>query len=465
MWYHILGPDGYVKICFADSLDGVDWTKHGIVLDKGDEGSWDDLEVGQPVVVFDGTTYRMWYVAHGEPTNVWAMVGYATSSDGITWTKYSNNPVLVPGANGWEDRHVWPGPVIMYEGEYEMWYMAQGYSSPANRIGLATSPDGFSWLKQGDPVLDIGPPGSWDYWTLISSSIVEKGGDLFMWYAALSEGPAWYLGIGLATTHRAPTKWAVVIGVDEYSYPNKNARGGPGNSAKDMHDILVNYMNFPSDHVHLLIDKVGVSDDDVVRATVEREIKWLQTIATPEDVVVFYYAGHGAQSPTLGNEYIIMHDGDMRDDELTIEINRIESKNLLVILDTSYSGGFVTDGQTLWQGIWGIIPSWTDLASETPSGRIILTSCAENVGPWLGSRPLRDAQELPYWSGGTGWRYEMVFTHLLATGFKGKADSNKDGKVTVEEAFRFARPRALVETPLMYDGYPVYGSSEELYLG
>jgi hypothetical protein len=279
----------------------------------------------------------------------------------------------------------------------------------------------------------------------------DRSGDMDIW---LSEAK-----------RTTPTKWAVVIGVDEYSYPNKNARGGPGNSAKDMYDILVNYMNFPSDHVHLLIDKVGVSDDDVARATVEREFRWLQTISISEDVVVFYYAGHGAQSPTSGNEYIIMHDGDMRDDEFTIEINKIKSKNLLVILDTSYSGGFVTDGQTLWQGIWGIIPSWTDLASETPSGRIILTSCAENVGPWLGSRPLRDAQELPYWSPDAGWRYEMVFTHLLATGFKGKADSNKDGKVTIEEAFRFARPRALVETPLMYDGYPVYGSFEELYLG
>jgi TolB protein len=332
-------------------------------------------------------------------------------------------------------------------------------SSKTNRILFFRISDGNLYVMNEDgtnlkPILtsgEIGAQAEWspdEKWIAYSST---ESGNFDIWKR---EAP-----------QRAPSKWAVVIGVNEYSYPNKNARGGPGNSAKDMYDILVNYMNFPSDHVHLLIDKVSASDDDVARATVEREFRWLQTIAIPEDVVVFYYAGHGAQSPTLGNEYIIMHDGEMRDDEFTIETNKIESKNLLVILDTSYSGGFVTDAQTLWQGIWGIIPSWTDLASETPSSRIILTSCAENVGPWLGSRPLRDAQELPYWSPDAGWRYEMVFTHLLATGFKGRADSNKDGKVTVEEAFRFARPRALVETPLMYDGYPVYGSSEELYLG
>lgn len=128
----------------------------------------------------------------------------------------------------------------------------------------------------------------------------------------------------------------------------------------------------------------------------------------------------------------------------------------------SYSGGFITDGQTLMQGILGIIPSWTDLAAGTPDGRIVLTSCAENVGPGT----LRDARWVPFWHYNTGWRIEMVFTHYFTMGFLGYADTNGDGKVTVEETFKFTRSRAMYsQTPLMYDGYPAYSASGDLYLG
>lgn len=280
---------------------------------------------------------------------------------------------------------------------------------------------------------------------------------------------------------RAPSKWAVVIGVDEYSNPKDNTYGGPGNSAKDMYNVLVNIMSFPVSHVHFLVDKIGISEDNVTRARLESELKWLQAVAIPEDMVVFYYAGHGYQSTGSGHEYINTHEDQIRDDEFATEINKVKSTSLVVILDTSFSGGFITDGQTLQQGISGAIPSWTDLATGTPRGRIVLTACAENPGPWtpdwswlpdrIRHKPLRDAHEQLYWHPETiEIKWECEFTHYLAAGFKGQADSNHDGKVTVEEAFNLALKKCINEfltrqTPLMYDGYPTYGSSEELYLG
>jgi len=266
---------------------------------------------------------------------------------------------------------------------------------------------------------------------------------------------------------RAPTKWAVVLGVNEYPNPNDNGHGGPVNSANDMYNLLVNKFNFPASNVHLKTDTVGNSADDIKKANITNELNWLIKNALPGDTAVFYYAGHGDQIST-GTEFLVPHDeGNLiSDTELALYINNITATNLLVILDMSFSGGFITDGQTLWQGILGIVPSWTNLAEGTPSGRIVLTACAENVGPKLGNRYLRDAVEFPYWYANIGTRYEMVFTHLLTMGFYGEGDSNSDGKVTVEEAFRFAQRRAMVvQTPLMYDGYPANGSSGDLYLG
>jgi hypothetical protein len=247
-----------------------------------------------------------------------------------------------------------------------------------------------------------------------------------------------------------------------------------------MYNILVNYMNFPSDNVHLLVDEIGVSDDNVTRAIVESKLQWLQSPAIlPEDIVVFYYAGHGYQDPFSGYEYLYAHDLPIRDDELAANISKIESENLCVILDISYSGGFIKDGQIFWDGFYGVGGVWSDLADETPSGRLVLTACAENVTTQFWRIKLdRDtaSRRFPRFSLNPP---EMVFTHYLVQGFEGSADSNDDGKVTVEEAFWYARDEAywdfgLVrrpfsihtgQTPMIYDGYPEYEGEGDLFLG
>lgn len=269
-----------------------------------------------------------------------------------------------------------------------------------------------------------------------------------------------YYVAALLVPRTIPTKWAVVIGIDDYSAwnPSKNLKG-MCNSAEDMYDVLVNLMGFRSEHVHLLLDRVGVTVDNVTKKDVENELRWLQKVTIPEDTVVFYFAGHGMQSKTGGEEYLVMHDVPMVDYEFADNIRKIEFKNLCAILDASYCGGFITDGQSSWDGLLGIARKWSDVAEGKPNGTIVLTACAENVGPL----DFRDAGQ---WRFGT--RYEAIFTHYLVVGFKGKADSNGDGNVTVEEAFRYARRQPLVlvsQTPMMYDGYPEYASGGELFLG
>ncbi len=62
------------------------------VLGVGQEGSWDDAAVNYPSVIVDGSNYKMWYGGY-DGTNF--RIGYATSPDGINWTKADDvNPVL-----------------------------------------------------------------------------------------------------------------------------------------------------------------------------------------------------------------------------------------------------------------------------------------------------------------------------------------------------------------------------------
>jgi len=82
MWY--TGNDGAdQRIGYATSSDGVDWTKdaNNPVLDLGSAGSWDDVHVFIPWVIDDGSTFHMWYTGN-DGTNL-LRIGYATDTSRV----------------------------------------------------------------------------------------------------------------------------------------------------------------------------------------------------------------------------------------------------------------------------------------------------------------------------------------------------------------------------------------------
>lgn len=140
MWYH--GYNGSnLQIGYATAVDEISWVKHqGPVLTVGTSGSWDDRNVGHPTVYYDGQSYQMWF--HGNQDqpflNSTSQIGYATSEDGINWTKANDiNPILSPIPGTWESTAIFPGNVLFENGEYNMWYT--GDDGTTMRIGMATS--------------------------------------------------------------------------------------------------------------------------------------------------------------------------------------------------------------------------------------------------------------------------------------------------------------------------------------
>jgi len=94
-WYTV-GWDIY----YAYSTNGVTWQAGnpgggGVnqPIFEGTVGEWDSFGVMEPSVIKDGSTYKMWY--SGTDTGVADIkIGYATSSDGISWTKSASNPII-----------------------------------------------------------------------------------------------------------------------------------------------------------------------------------------------------------------------------------------------------------------------------------------------------------------------------------------------------------------------------------
>lgn len=203
----------------ATSSDGIHWTKYpgNPVFLKGNPGEWDGSWIESPSVIFDSVSneYLMWY--NGVDTSTWKVqIGLATSSDGTTWNKHPDNPILRTG-NWGEYDDIWLGtPSVLKTGNiYEMWYSAtstnsyNGTTEQFDTISMcyATSQDGINWIKYaGNPLFNN--------YTAPYDSLIDTGGPwapsvifnhltntYMMWYEA--HGGNYDFSFSLATASNA----------------------------------------------------------------------------------------------------------------------------------------------------------------------------------------------------------------------------------------------------------------------
>lgn len=110
------------QIGMATSSDGIVFSKHAAnpIVPRGDSGSWDDAftEAGS-IVVVGGTQYLFYTGARDHPSP--SMGGLAISNDGVTWSKYHGNPILVGDTSGW-DWVVKMGTVLLINNMLHLWY-------------------------------------------------------------------------------------------------------------------------------------------------------------------------------------------------------------------------------------------------------------------------------------------------------------------------------------------------------
>ena len=96
MWYHGF-PSGStpaspknLTVCFADSSDGVTWTKHGTVIPVGSAGSFNDYGTDMGCVYKSGSTWYVFMSGYHDPgTGVIARTGWCTCTDPADIATYS----------------------------------------------------------------------------------------------------------------------------------------------------------------------------------------------------------------------------------------------------------------------------------------------------------------------------------------------------------------------------------------
>lgn len=187
------------SIGFAVSNDGINWTMLDTAVLSPDPGTWDESTVSAPTIIRENGQYKMWYTGFSSLDPAWG-IGYATSTDGISWAKHPGNPVMEPGTAAWEAGGV-ANPVMLIDSGYKMWYDGWDEEQNTSRIGYATSVDGIAWQKDtlNNPVLTTGAAGQWDDNNLLVPQVLLINNIYYLWYTGnrSSDDPR---QVGLATS-------------------------------------------------------------------------------------------------------------------------------------------------------------------------------------------------------------------------------------------------------------------------
>src|SRR5215208_120564 len=163
MYYTGLAEDGSGPAIFrlVSAAGTTTWTRPADPAQlqpvlTGTAGAFDEHGAYGADVVYDPgnaeAPYRMWYSGAGDTFD---QIGYATSSDGIAWTKHDGDdadalpdPVVPVGLPGSQDAFSAAHPTVLSDGGlWKMFY--EGDDSTKKSIAYATSTDGLTWSKAG----------------------------------------------------------------------------------------------------------------------------------------------------------------------------------------------------------------------------------------------------------------------------------------------------------------------------
>jgi hypothetical protein len=230
-----------------------------------------------------------------------------------------------------------------------------------------------------------------------------------------------------SATRPATLRWGLLIGINDYAYPTADNVG----SRQDAESLLTTLVKLGWRNDHIIV----IKDRRATASHIIDAIRWLSSKTNSLSTVVFHYSGHENWTRTLADGDNELKDVEIwaADNRLIIdgtvgrEMNRVVAKHMWIDFSTCRAAGF------------------NDYGMIKP-GRILTYSSTVN--------------EYSYES--PGLHHSVFGWYLINVALYGKrGDVNHDGKVTVEEAYAYARPYVVRYTgyrqhPVIVD--KVYGS-------
>jgi tetratricopeptide (TPR) repeat protein len=178
-------------------------------------------------------------------------------------------------------------------------------------------------------------------------------------------------------------------------------------------------------------------------AVVRRAIAQFFRQGKRDDLLVFYFSGHGVKDEN-GQLYLAVKDTELpllagtsiEAAFITAQMDGSNSRRQVLILDCCHSGAFARGAKGVEGQSVGIGPAFEGRGY----GHIVLTATDSTQYAWEGEQIIGESDK-------------SVFTHYLLQGLKtGEADSNSDGVITIDELYEYVFDHVVKETPKQTPG-------------
>lgn len=180
------------------------WYKNNPVLNKGSSGEWDSRKVMEGKVVLVDEVFHIFYTGTGSDS---FGIGYATSSDGFTFTKHEANPIFQTSETGFDSNGASQGTPLFLGEKWMLFYNAVAPGEEFNRntaggssIGLTTAPDPIGPWTSGQQVLKAGGSGEWDSGFIFPNNVILTEDGYRMYYSAGPDPGSNEMSCGMATS-------------------------------------------------------------------------------------------------------------------------------------------------------------------------------------------------------------------------------------------------------------------------
>lgn len=243
-----------------------------------------------------------------------------------------------------------------------------------------------------------------------------------------------------------PSKFALVIANTEYTDPGLAQLTAPGKDASEFWRVLDSSELGAFDDVIILLNE----NESKVRETID----YFFSLKKPDDLLVLYFSGHGIRDE-YGSLYLAVKNTNrarlrstaIKTDFIREAMDQSRSKRQVLILDCCNSGAFAQGTKAETGGSVGTASAF----QGTGFGRVVLTASDATQFAWEGDQIIGDVQN-------------SLFTHFLVKGLEGAADTDGDGRITVDELYDYAHEQIVNITPKQTPGKWSYKQQGEIVL-
>ncbi|OHB79520.1 MAG: hypothetical protein A2V98_05105 [Planctomycetes bacterium RBG_16_64_12] len=166
---------------FDDFRDGI-WTKYpGNPVITSTE-PWEACVICEPSVIHEDGLSKMWFMGCRTGAGRNAALGYATSDDGLAWTKHRGNPILQDPKDA-----IIRTSVLKHQGTYYLFASDYQWNDAAGVINRWTSKDGLHWTGK---TAVLRPTEAWESHYHNVGVLVDEHGTWQMLYT--TDGPFGY---------------------------------------------------------------------------------------------------------------------------------------------------------------------------------------------------------------------------------------------------------------------------------